>query len=266
MKKTVLFLVCILLCGVMAACGGPDHSASSSQSDVSGAEGSTQQGFVDRSTPSEGTEGLTPRQAYAESLLLLMNHNILPNGQETGPVISVSEMNSTFAVADVDGDGREELVLQYTDTFSAGQMGMISEYNPEAGTMKTELTEAPFFTFYENGLALAKWSHNQGKAGDFWPYTLYRHDPETDQYTFHGSVDAWEQKSFPDGYPAELDTSGSGYLYYLCDQPPMDWDTPVDLTVYEQWKADHLAGAKELDVNFLPLNEQNIRQITEQAD
>ena len=259
MKKTALFLVCILLCGVIAACGGPDHSAA-------GSAERPEQSTADRPAPSEDTEGLTPRQAYVESLLLLMNHNILPNGEETGPVFSVSEMDSTFAVADVDGDGREELVLQYTDTFVAGQVGMVCEYNPATGMMKTELTEAPFFTFYEDGLVLVQWSHNQGKAGDFWPYTLYRHDPETDQYRYEGSVDAWEQASFPDDYPAELDTSGSGYLYYLCDEPPMHWDTPVDLTGYEAWKARHMGGAQELKVEFLPLNQQNIRQITEQAD
>lgn len=266
MKRTAIFLACVLLCGMTTACGALTGGHASSLSVSSSESVSSADTQPNRGNKSEKPEGRTPRQAYAEALTRLMDRCILPNGEDTGPVIGGPEMASTFAIADVDGDGREELVLQYTDTFVAGNVGMVSEYDPKQDDLKTELTESPSLTFYDNGLVRADWSHNQGKAGDFWPYTLYRYQKANDSYSFAGGVDAWQQQAFPEGYPAEIDQSGSGFVYYICEEPPFSWEHPVDASVYQAWYDGEMGEAHELKLNYLALNEQNIRQITEEAE
>lgn len=259
MKKTALSLLfCLLLCGLLAACGGPEGAASSSAPAESAG-----------SNVSDNTQGLSVRQAYAQVLDLLLNHNILPDGQHGDPVHAIGEKDSTFAIADVDGDGREELVVNYLDTSMAGMTGYVCEYLPDTGMLKLQLTEFPALTFYDNGAVLAGWSHNQGKAPEFWPYSLYRYDAVADAYTFAGGVDGWEKEFCPDGYPAEADTSGTGRVYYLLEgTSPADtrYGEPVDVTAYEAWKQEVLGRSQEIKLDLLPLNEQNIRQITEQAD
>ena len=278
MKKTALYLACILLCIILAACGRPGGSSSGDSAPAE--SGSPAQSAEDRSTqpqqeeaqseekpeqPEEPLQALTPRQAYAQSLELLVEHNILPNGQETGPVVTGDKMDSTFAVADVDGDGREELVLNYVDTFMAGHMGLICEYIPDTGMMRVELTEYPAFTFYDNGCVRAESSHNHTQSMEVWPHGFYRHDAKTDLYEWVGGVSAWSKKDFPEDYPEKADISGTGTVYYV-SRGTAYGDDPVDVTVYQQWQEEILGDARQIPLTFLPLDEQNIRQITEQAD
>ena len=119
-----------------------------------------------------------------------------------------------FAVWDVDGDGREELILLYTTT--AGERGFVFDWDEASGELRTQLEEFPLLTFYENGAVMAGWSHNQGKGGDFWPYFLYQYLPETDGYQQVGAVDAWDRALGIEGYPDQVDRSGTGFcLLYL---------------------------------------------------
>lgn len=264
MKKiTSIFLVCLLLCGLLTACGGPDRPAVSSEDAAQSASQS------ENSNISDNTQGLAIRQAYAQVLDLLLNHNILPDGQHGDPVHAIGEKDSTFAVADVDGDGREELVVNYLDSSMAGMQGFVCEYLPDTGMMKIELIEFPDLTFYDNGVALAGWSHNQGKGGEFWPYSAYVHQADSDTYKYVGAADAWDREFWPEDYPEDVDTSGTGRVYYLPQGPSLAESRipePVDASVYDQWRQELLGQAREITPDYLALNEQNIRQITEQAD
>ena len=265
MKKSALsILLCLLLCGLLAACGGPEGAASSGS-----VSGSASQPESAGSNVSDNTQGLSVRQAYAQVLDLLLNHNILPDGQHGDPVHAIGEKDSTFAIADVDGDGREELVVNYLDTSMAGMTGYVCEYLPDTGMMKMELIEFPDLTFYDNGVVLAGWSHNQGKAGEFWPYSAYVHQADADSYEYVGAADAWDKEFWPEDYPEDVDTSGTGRVYYLPEGPSLAESRipePVDASVYDRWRQELLGQAREITPDYLPLNEQNIRQITEQAD
>ena len=92
---------------------------------------------------------------------------------------------------DVDGDGQEELLLNWTGASMADTVEYIWGYR-DNGT-HVELCEFPALTCYDNGVIEAQWSHNQGLAGEFWPYFLYRYNAETDQYEICGGADAWDK-------------------------------------------------------------------------
>ncbi len=108
--------------------------------------------------------------AYFTALENLLKNHILPDGIDAGEQLGDMSENK-FAVYDVDNDGKEELIVLYSTTITAGMGGYIFAYDSEAGALQTELHEFPSLTFYNNGIVKALWSHNQGRAGDFWPYT-----------------------------------------------------------------------------------------------
>lgn len=173
-----------------------------------------------------------------------------------------------FAIYDVDRDGKDELIFLYTSSASASMFGTIYGFD-DNGEIIMELEEFPAFTFYENGIIEVGLSHNQGLAGDFWPYTMYKYDSESNLYYKVGFVDAWD-KSYTDvdfyrdnaPYPEDIDTSGTGFVYYIY---PTDNDTmdilPVDVTEYNSWHDSFVEGTPEIEMPFLNMTEENIQSI-----
>lgn len=128
------------------------------------------------------------------------------------------EEYGTFAVYDVDGDGKEELLLQWAGSSMAATVEYIWGY--ENGAAHVELSEFPLMTYFDNGIIEAFWSHNQGLAGDFWPYSVYRYESDTDTYQSDGGVDAWDKKyaekdNNGKSFPADIDRDGDGLVYYI---------------------------------------------------
>lgn len=129
--------------------------------------------------------------AYFTALENLIQNHIFPDDIDAGePLGDMSE--NKFAVYDVDNDGKEELIILYSTTITAGMAGYIFAYDSEDGTLQTELHEFPSLTFYNNGIVKALWSHNQGRAGDFWLCNLYQYNPNSDSYVLVGMGDASE--------------------------------------------------------------------------
>ncbi len=210
-------------------------------------------------------QSLTPaaRAAYCAALDALQSKHVLPGGTEPGFDESADPSGNRFSIFDVDGDGRDELLLVYTTTFTAGQLAGVYEYDESAGALRAELTEYPLLTFFEGGVVRADWSHNQGLAGSFWPYTLYRYDAASDAYQTAGMVDAWEKAfaesdSAGNAFPDEIDASRAGIVYYIMENGVYETVSPVDQSAYDAWYARSLSGASPLDIPFSALTEENI--------
>ena len=79
--------------------------------------------------------------------------------------------------------------------------------------MYEELSQFPMLTFYDNATIGAGISHNQGYAGEFWPYMFYTYDAANDSYRAEYFVDAWD-KSLSDvnyngeAFPDDADKDG----------------------------------------------------------
>ena len=215
-------------------------------------------------------ESRDTRVLYAQVLTTLLDENLLPGeiNDPGGYIGTVEEREAMaenqFAVCDVDGDGREELVLQYlTANMVAGMRALIYDTD-ENGGLRLQFSEFPNLTFYDNGAIQAGWSHNQGLAGDFWPYTLYVYNPESDLYRDVGSVDAWSRDFQPQNYPADTDTSNSGFVYYVYRDMGTEYGVipPVDESEYLQWREEYLAGAAELELPWQSLTAEHIQTLT----
>lgn len=206
--------------------------------------------------------------AYGSALENLNVNHVFPSGNEAGagldPDYDMSE--NKFAVYDIDGDGNEELIIQFTTTAVAGMVEYIYDYDSESQELREQFLEFPALTFYDNGVIKADWSHNQGLAGDFWPYTLYQYEKETDTYTEIGSVDAWDKSYFEQDFsgnpfPDETDVDGDGMVYYFMSADDFSRKEPVDGEKYNQWVDSYLNGAQELNVPFMDLTEENIQSV-----
>ncbi len=209
----------------------------------------------------------TPRAD--ESLLTPIFRNILREFIHQCRAEGTENLSSeNFAICDVNGDGKNELIIQRNSTYVAGQVERV--YSANGNEL---LAEYPMTTYYDNGYVAAGWSHNQGVAGDkLWPYTLYRYDGSAGKYVREAAVDGWD-KSIRDTYlsydettipfPEDVDKDGDGFVYYIIEEEggyaPV-YGEPMDYADYALWVARYL-GTNRVDVTYYPLTEKNIALI-----
>ncbi len=209
----------------------------------------------------------TPRAD--ESLLTPIFRNILREFIHQCRAEGTENLSSeNFAICDVNGDGKNELIIQRNSTYVAGQVERV--YSANGNEL---LAEYPMTTYYDNGYAAAGWSHNQGVAGDrLWPYTLYRYDGSAGKYVQEAAVDGWD-KSLRDTclsydetiipFPEDVDKDGDGFVYYIITEAggyaPV-YGEPMDYTDYALWVSRYL-GANVINVPYYPLTEENISLI-----
>ena len=203
------------------------------------------------------------RLAFGKALWDIYQKGVLPDGSALDYNGMEAAQNNAFAITDIDGDGKEELLLLWDHAVMAGMECTVLGYDGEA--VYAELSVFPSLRFYDNGAVEADWSHNQGLAGDFWPYDVYRYDEKSDTYRYAGGVDAWDRKREKTGFPAGVDADGDGMVYYLL---PPDWAGQyekaelVDGDAYERWRSGYFSGAQEQTVAFQQLTEENIAALS----
>lgn len=135
-----------------------------------------------------------------------------------------------------------------------------------SGQLYTQLIEFPIMEFYGNGAVVAYTSHNQGHAGRFWPYRLYKYDGETGRYVMAGFANALDREALAaaesdlSSFPADVDKDGDGLVYYLTEEPYGDAD-PVDGDAYQAWRDGWLSGASQLDLPWQALTPENIQAV-----
>ena len=114
--------------------------------------------------------------AYKDALKSMKENLKTPDGMELGvPFESASVDDNTFGIDDIDNDGRDELIVNWENTYTAGMIQLIYEYNPENDTWNQEFLDYPGGQFYSNGVIFAYWSHNHG-LGEAWPFTIYEYN------------------------------------------------------------------------------------------
>lgn len=210
--------------------------------------------------------------AYKDLMLDLCKNNYLPGYEDLSEAVTdVNMSENKFALADIDADGYDELIVYYITTAVAGHTGSIYDYNEETGECYLKLCEYPLLSFYENGALEAGWSHNQGYAGDFWPYTLYVYDKENDTYKVVGFVDAYDRSLYElnkdalenNPFPYDIDVDENGFVYYLYDDGLSDYQLipAVDDDAYQAWLQEYTQGSRKLEISFYGVTEDNINQV-----
>lgn len=213
---------------------------------------------------SQGEDFDPVNEAYYSVLEKLYKTYTLPDGTQLG-YDEITDLSwNKFAIYDIDGDGREELIVLWTTTYTAGMAGIVYGFDSASGTVKEELYEYPSQTFYDNGVVKAELSHNHGMAGeieDFWPYTFYRYDKNSDTYVVAAEVDAWNKAYYETDYndkpfPDELDADGDGILYKVIAGED---EKLIDLEEYKKWCESIIGGAQKVEIPFVEMTEGNLK-------
>lgn len=206
-------------------------------------------------------------QAYIAVLEDIFFDQKFPGDQDFGyqPVQEYDVAENRFAVYDIDGDGKEELVITYFTTYTAGQGELIYGFDSAAGTVREELRAYPSLAYYDNGVVEERMSHNHGMApdGDFWPYILYQYNEETDCYDVIASVDAWSRSYREEDYdgnpfPEEADADGDGIVYYMMEGGAYALENPVDGPEYQRWRDSYVGDMRQIQVPYVRLTPDNI--------
>jgi len=199
-------------------------------------------------------ESMNPevRAAYAEALQNLLENLILPDGTqvELDPFWEDRPNENEFCIADVDGDGREELLVAVTTTYVAGMVEEVYEYDPDTQVMRKEFQEFPNVTYFDNGMILAGWSHNHTYGDDLWPYNMYRYDADSDNYLYMGCVTSWQKSFQPEGYPDDVDVSGTGTVYAVTPADEGVEDFCYNQEQYAQFYEETFGAADEVELQW----------------
>lgn len=200
---------------------------------------------------------------FEKLLLTLLHDHKLPDGEVIWEDNSFGDMElNTFAIADVDGDREEELIVNFTTAPMAGMRCMVFRYDAQTETMEQELGVFPAVEFYTGGLAKANWSHNQGFAGErIWPYDLLGYNPATQSYHLICSVDAWDkfmaETDFEGNkFPEEADKDQAGFVYLVTTDG--ETKTLSKTEFEEQWQPQTFGSAQEIPLTQWKLTEENI--------
>ncbi len=273
----------LILCSVILLTGCGSETIESSTSEII-PESTTEMPTEIPTEPEteEVTETTEPnvyaKRTYREVLEDIYYNQKFPQYDEPLENYDWDISNNEFAVYDIDNDGRDELIVMFTETAVAGMLGLVYDHNSD-GNIIVELMAFPSMRFYDNGIIEVDISHNQGPSGDFWPYSLYQYNKETDSYIEIATV--WslgrdvieEQNEMAEKegrepyweYPYEADTSNSGIVYnIMLSNVEYNGEMQyVDVTEYNAWHEQYIGGAELLELPFMKLTEENIENVSQ---
>ena len=210
-------------------------------------------------------------EIYKNALKDLYENHILPDGTKFEDAINTADYNmdeNSFAIYDVDFDGKDELIVSFTHHPMAAMRAIIYDYDKNTGKFSEQLTEFTSINFYSNGVIEVLWSHNQGSAGDsLWPYTMYKYNKESDSYDVIAGVDAWNksfntQSYLAEEFPSEVDKDGDGIVYYILPEGNYNNYETYDLKEYNEWRSLYIKDeTTKIDIPYLNLTMENINNI-----
>ena len=174
--------------------------------------------------------------------------------------LSEYDRENKFAVYDIDGDGIEELLVEISSASMAEMRFVIYQYDLEKNTIKVELDEFINNTFYDNGIIVSNWSHNQGLGDAIFPYNVYQYDRNQDVYVMLGNADSWNREFAEkdwDGnvFPDSMDKDGDGNVYFISDAEGKT--ETVDGAEFGEWENSLFGSAKEIEMDWKNLKSEN---------
>lgn len=180
-------------------------------------------------------------EVYKNLITELVETNIFPVSNLPADGIPCKQ---SYAVADIDEDGKEELLINYSGANSmAGTVYYIYDYDRTTGEVYIEHMGWPGASFYDNGYIIEEASHNHGRSNldDFWPYQIITYDAAKDRYESLTHVDAWQKDIIPEDFPKDADKDGDGIVYYTASQSYIP-TVFMDRAEYDRWCKQYNTG------------------------
>ena len=216
------------------------------------------------------------RHYYSGVLTLVITTGQIPNRITENWNHDESEREDVihdFALADVDQDGREELLIRCTTSAVNGMAEAEYEYDYNPSSGKFRLQAGGFLnatvTYYDNGIYKVEHADEQWTSG---PYTLYRYQSASDSYMGVASAHAWNKaladEWWADGrpFPDELDTDGDGILYNINiagEEESYEYeDYKYNRTDFDEFFGRYTEGAEEISIEYHPMEYESFAAYT----
>jgi len=195
---------------------------------------------------------------YLEAVQAMYKDNVGVEGEAL--TIGESTEGNQFAIADVDGDGADELVIKWEGTCMADMIGHIYQYDSQKDTFIDEGVYSYLMEFYNNGVVKANWYHNQG-GSELWPYDAYKYNPEIDKYEQVLCVDSMSENIAGSSFPSDIDKDGAGVVYYISkDNASMNYENPVSQSEYDAKFNEYFSGASEMKIDYYEISDKGVEQ------
>lgn len=217
----------------------------------------------DTETEEEKQNKEKARQVYAQILKHIYYQHRWPSGESMEQMTSIED--SMYVIYDVDGDGREELLVENGSGVTASQYGIIYDYHWDTGVTYIQGEVMSQTVFYSNGFMIQPLSHNQGLGRDVYPSIYTQYDKETDSYHSLGTIETWEKAYRSENYegqpfPDAQDLDQDGVIYYIFDNEPK---TKAD---YEAVLQTYIGDAQELQLEWKSIDIENFQSYLSEHD
>ncbi len=202
-------------------------------------------------------------------------------------------VDNYFAMSDIDGDGIQELLLDFSNHFSGKEVQMIVfKYNASIGTIEesgifqscggkhfqdpdpednyfwsivpledNDYAKGYFATkFFNNGYVFTCDSYQNSYGKSIWPFSIYKFDDSKYKYVHIYIVNCLDSMNWKhsDSFPYAEDYDYDGVIYHFKEYgvSPM----PLTLTEYKNAINNILNGAKEVIPTWYPITLSGIQQ------
>lgn len=161
-----------------------------------------------------------------------------------------------FTIADIDGDGKVELVFKRLAACVAGYWGLTYTYNMDTKNVEVKYNTGPYASYYATGYVRFDISHNQGPSS-IWPCTYGKF--ENGQIVLLYDVSNWDKSLSSDEFPDEQDLDGDGCIYYITDRATGETRT-VDKPEYDAFMQGLNIG-EEMPLDYKSFTTENVNAI-----
>lgn len=191
----------------------------------------------------------------------LYENGVMPDGTDVGYHGFENDIfRNHFAIYDIDFDGKNELIIEYTSGPMVAMMGAVYGYNTETEELHEELRFFPSAKFYTNGVVIVNASHNQGPGQKVWPHSIYGYASSSDNYSLITSTYCREKSlmnrfNSSEDFPDEFDSDKDGVLYYGIQS------SPVDKKEYDEYYENLIGNSEEIIIPYMSLTQDNIELI-----
>ncbi|SFG53942.1 hypothetical protein SAMN04487761_12519 [Lachnospiraceae bacterium C7] len=203
-------------------------------------------------------------KAYKDLLVELHDKQTLEGKKvEFDPATSDIEYNE-FAITDINGDGKKDLILVYNTASEIGVFGKVYGYDEKTNSLKSKVVCGPNMHFYENGALRDELPKSENASEKvIWPFGLWKYDKTKDEYEKIAYVSARNSEEGELGsedleeFPTDIDADGNGIVYKISEDD--ENYHYLDDKGYNEWINSYLGSGKEKKIDYSKLTAENIK-------
>lgn len=192
------------------------------------------------------------KDCFGNALLRIAEWNTFPDGQQFEMSSDMDAKDAyQYAIYDVDGDGRKELIVSVWYA-AAAPTTRIYDYNPASGQLRLEMEGFHKPILYSNGMVKVKEQKNE-YGGKLYPYRIYTYDAATDLY---------EEMTLVYSYPSSLttvpDLDGDDNVIFVEDMYQNGRQKGMTQAEYDAWLQAYLAGAQKVKLSWKSIDREKV--------